>query len=245
MSVLCALVLISSLMGQAPDVPSFVKEYAQQTTFYYKSPDPSLGSKMMESMLQTENVDHPWFQQKPHVLQLLAAMMGDIAIGKPETIRNYEAAFAGATLSGRRVIVRSLMNCGDKETLKQVEVWLGDKQLAESHADLKPLKTHLADPQRKHARDRAAREPGDLDFLWVNFFVTGEYEPVSRILDVFDLPDAKENEVLKGAARWSLGSNLQQHPKLAELVQKNKAKRPEASRKVIGELIIIPEADKK
>ena len=82
------------------------------------------------------------------------------------------------------------------------------------------------------------KTPDDLDLLWSNFFITGEYEPVARILDVFDLPDAKENEVLKRVGRWSLGSNLQQHPKLVELVRKHTAERPKESRKVIDELIV-------
>ena len=74
--------------------------------------------------------------------------------------------------------------------------------------------------------------------LWVNFFITGEYAPISRILDVFDLPDAKENETMKRVARWSFGSNVQQHPKLVELVLKNKKDRPEGSKKVIDQTII-------
>src|SRR5207302_367805 len=104
-------------------------------------------------------------------------------------------------------------------------------------ADLRPeleaLKNHLKDPARKHVRDRPARTPKDLDLLWANFFVTGEYAPVSRILDVFDLPAGKDNEVLKRVARWSLGSNLQQHPRLVELVHKHAKDRREGSRKVI------------
>src|SRR5262249_31372293 len=84
---------------------------------------------------------------------------------------------------------------------------------------------------------RPAREPRDLDFLWANFFVTGEYAPVARILDVFDSPETKENQILLRVARGSLGSNLRQHPRLADLLQKHVKDRPEGSRKVVGELL--------
>ena len=40
-------------------------------------------------------------------------------------------------------------------------------------------------------------------------------------------------------------TTLKLNPQILRDSQKNKAERPEASRKVIGELIIIPEADKK
>lgn len=130
-----------------------------------------------------------------------------------------------------------MMNCGDKETLKQIDAWMADPKLAEHRADLATLKRFLEDPQRKGVRDRPAKAPLDLDLLWANFFTTGEYAPVARILDVFDLPDSQQNTVLQGVGRWSLGSNLQSHPKLVELMQQNVKNRPEASRKVAKELL--------
>jgi hypothetical protein len=230
--------VIAGLLGQPGDLPPFIKEYSKTATYYYQAPDPSLGPKMLRELLKKENLGHPWFAKRPEVLTLIGAQLGDIATGHPEVVRAYEAAFADAPAAGRRVIARALMNCGDAMTLKQVDAWLTDPKLADARADLEALKEHLADPKRKHVRDRPAREPKDLDLLWANYFVTGEYAPVARILDVFDLPDAKENEVLKRVARFSLGSNLQQHPRLVDLVLKHAPQRPEGSRKVIDELII-------
>jgi hypothetical protein len=224
-------------VGQPPGPPAFVREQAKTVTFYYKAPDPRLGPRLMKELLKKENVEHPWFATNGHVLVLMGAMFGDIAAGKPEVVREYEAAFADAPPAGRRVVVRSLTNCGDKETVKRVDAWLADRRYADIRPELEALKKHLEDPQRKHVRDRPARTPDDLDLLWANFFVTGEYAPVSRILDVFDVPDAKDNEVLKRVARWSFGSNLQQHPKLRELVQTHAKDRPEGSRKVIDALV--------
>ena len=229
----------TSLLAQPNNPPPLFKEYSPKITFYYKSPDATLGPKMLKALLLKENIDHPFFEKNAHVLTIVAAQLGDIAIGKSEIVRQYEAEFASAPPKGRKVILRALANCGDKETSKQVEGWLLDKRFAEHKADLESLQKHLADSKRQHVRDRAAKTPDDLDLLWSNFFITGEYVPIARILDVFDVPNAKENEVMKKVAKWSLGSNLQQHPKLVELVQKNKQDRPESSKKVIDELIIV------
>jgi hypothetical protein len=237
MHVFHVVVVIASLAGQPRALPPFVTEYVKTMTFYYKSPDPALGPKMLKELLKKENMEHPWFAKNDHVLNLICAQLGDIAAGKPKIVREYEAAFADAPTSGRRVIVRSLMNCGDRETIRRIDAWLADRRYADIRPGLEALKKHLEDPGRKHVRDRPARTPDDLDRLWGNFFVTGEYAPVSRILDVFDLPDAQDNVVLKRVARWSLGSNLQQHPKLVELVREQAKERPEGSRKVVGELI--------
>ena len=109
---------------------------------------------------------------------------------------------------------------------------------------MEALQQHLADPERKHFRERPAVEPKDLDMLWANYFITGDYKPIVRILDVFDLPDGKQHEVMKRVARWSLGSNVQQHKPLADMVWKHRKDRPAASRKVIEETILVFPAEK-
>ncbi|MFL5341441.1 MAG: hypothetical protein ACJ8F7_14950 [Gemmataceae bacterium] len=215
--------------GQSPEPPPFVKEYARAVPYYYKSPDPALGPKMLKELLKEENLRHPLFtKDNNYVLMLNAAVLGDIARGQPKVVREYEDAYADASPAGRKVIVRALENCGDGDTVK----WIGDR------TELAALKAQLEDPKHKHIRDRPAKTPDDLDLLWVNFFITGEYAPISRILDVFDQPDAKENEVMKRVARWSFGSNVQQHPKLVEVVMKHKGERAQGSKKVIDQTII-------
>ena len=237
-AVLCLLPVVT--VAQPQDLPPFVKEYSRRATYYYQRPDPKLGPKMLAEFLKKENLEHPLLVRNDQLHLLIGAQLGDIATGHPEVVREYEKAFAGAPPKGRQAIIRALNNAGDKETVKVVTEWIKDPQFADQRADLERLKAHLENPKRQHVRDVPAKTPKDLDYLWVNFCVTGEYAPVSRILDVFDLPDAKENETLKRVARWSFGSNVQQHPKLVELVLKHKKDRPAGSQKVIDETIIIP-----
>lgn len=233
------LALLAGTVAQPPGPPPFVQEYMQKSTFYYKDPDPDLGPKMLKAILAKENLEHPLMTASDgHVLNVIASIIGDIGTGHPKIVRAYEAAFADAPPAGRKVVVRALHNAGDKETVKQVDTWLADKKYAESKAELEALKKHLEDPKRTHVRDRAAKDPKDLDLLWANFSVTGEYAPVSRILDVFDRADA--SDTMKRVAKWSLGSNLQQHPKLVEVVTKNAKDRPAESKKVIDEVILVP-----
>jgi hypothetical protein len=228
----------ATVISQPNAVPPLFKTYAPLMTYYYKSPDATLGPKMLKELLKEENMAHPFFEKNAHVLNIVAAQLGDIAASKPEIVRQYEAALTTAPVAGQKVIITALMTCGDEETIKQLDGWLTDKRLAPVKEEMEALVKHLADPKRKHVRDRPAKTPDDLDLLWSNFFITGEYAPISRILDVFDQPDAKENEVMKRVAKWSLGSNLQQHPKLVEIVEKHTKDRPEGSKKVLGELII-------
>ena len=238
MSVTVVAFLTAGVVSQAPDVPPFVQEYSRTATYYYLSPDPKLGPKMLRELLKKEYLEHAFFVRNDQVLDLIGAQLGDIAAGKPDVVREYEAAFADAPADGRRVVIRALMNAGDRDTVKKVGEWIADPKYGGHKPALQALKSHLEDPKRQHVRDRPAKEPKELDLLWANYFVTGEYAPVSRILDVFDQPAEKGNEVPKRVARFSLGSNLRQHPKLVELVLTHKKDRPAGSRKVLDELIL-------
>jgi hypothetical protein len=233
-----ATICLLSVLSQPPELPPFIKDYGQTVMVYYQKPDPKLGPKMLKDLLKKENLEHAFFAKNNLVLQLIASQIGDIGAGKPEIVREYEAAFADTSPGGRKVVIRTLTIAGDKDTAKKVGEWIADKKFEDDKTELEALKNHLEDPKRQHFRDRPVKEPKDLDFLWGNFYITGEYAPVSRILDVFDLPAAKENETLKRVARWTLGSSVQRHPKLVELIQKNKANRPAGSKKVIDETII-------
>lgn len=238
------LLMLAGIAHQPANVPPMFKEFAPAVTFYYKSPDPALGPKMLKELLKKENLEHPFFVKNGHVLALVGAQLGDIAIGKPKVAREYEAAFADAPLTGRRVIVRALTNCGDADTVKKVESWIGEEKYADIKPELETLKKYLEDPKRQHVRDRAAKTPDDLDLLWSNFFITGEYAPISRILDVLDQPNTRENATMKRVAKWSFGSNLQQHPKLGEVVKEHADKRAEGSRAVLEEFNIIKDDPK-
>ncbi len=238
MNLAIAFVVAAGLVRQGGEPPPFFAKNVQQMMNYYKAKDPKLGPKFLAEFLQKENVDNPWFKNNEHVLMIIGSQLGDIVIGNPKLIREYEAAFPGASAAGRRVLIRALTNCGDAETVKKIDGWLADKKLADSRSQLETLKKNLEDPNHKHLRDQPAKSPDDLDLLWANFFTTAEYAPIARILDVLDLPDTPENAKMRGVAKWSISANLQQHPKLVEILQQHAKDRPEASRKAIDELIV-------
>lgn len=237
----CVLFLVAGVVGQQQGPPASFREFAKTAMNYYRAPDPAFGPKLLRELLKRENLEHPFFVGNDHLLNIHAAMLGDIAAGKPKIVREYEAPFLDVPAEGQRLIIRALRNCGDQETVKRIDAWREDKRSADIRPELDALQKRLEDPKRKHVRDLPAREPKDLDLLWANFFITGEYAPVAKLLDVFDRPDA--NETLKRVAKWSLGSNLQQHPRLVELVRKHAKDRPDASRKVVEEVIAaLPDA---
>lgn len=228
---------IAAVCAQQPDLPPAVKEYAPFITYYYTNPQPEKAKQMLVDIIKEENLVHPWYKDRGFVFQLMAANLGDIGYGQEKMVRYYESKFAGAPDGGKKIIIRALQTCGDKATTEQVDKWLSDDANAGVKKELTALKAHLADPKRKRSRDIAPKNPPDLDYLWGDYFATGEYAPISRILDVFDLPNAPDNARLKQAARFTTQSNFQQHPKLVELIKKKLEERGEGSKAAVEEML--------
>jgi len=229
--------IVGAVSAQPPDLPPAVKEYAPFITYYYTNPQPEKAKQMLVDIIKPENLDHPWYKDRGFVFQLMAANLGDIGYGQVKMVRYYESKFAGAPDGGKRIVIRALQTCGDKTTVERVDKWLADDANAGVKKELAALKAHLADPNRKRSRNTAPKNPPDLDYLWGDYFATGEYAPISRILDVFDLADAPENARLKQAARFSTQSNFQQHPKLVELVKKKLDERGAGSKAAVEEML--------
>ena len=84
-----ALFLVASLVGQPPGPPQSIRELAKTATFYYTAPDPAFGAKMLRELLKKENLEHPFLANNDHLLNIHAALLGDIALGKPKIVREY------------------------------------------------------------------------------------------------------------------------------------------------------------
>lgn len=68
--------------------------------------------------------------------------------------------------------------------------------------------------------------PADLDMLWAVFMATGSEVAVNKIIDVLGRPSPEKGAqgsvemlLLKGAAKWSLSSNIYQHKRVAEIAK--------------------------
>ncbi len=236
---LAATLLTAAAFSFPPvDLPPVVPAFGGRLENYYRKPDPKIAEEFLVALLQPENLDHKWFDAHTDVLEIMGTQLGDLARGREEIVRRYEAAFAGTTVRGKRVLLAALKVCGDETSESAAAGWLKDDGNAAVQEDLEALQKHLADPHRKHFRELPVKTPHDVDLLWGNFYITGEYEPVSTILDIFDRPDDDQTPVLRRVAKFSLGSNLQRHPRLVALIQKHRKERGAGSEKTLSELIV-------
>ena len=313
-SVTATLVVGLLATGQVAPVP---RPEADFLAHYHQKPAPERVPEILALLIDQKAIDSE--HNSDASLEILGLGFGLIARGNPKLLRLYETKFPTATPAGRQFLLEALRISGDQETVARIKAWANDPAQGKMRPKLEAARKFLEDHDRLLPRQLAARTPIDLDLLWMDFFVTGEYAPVARILDVLDEPDRllaqidaragkdpqKRQEILsgvglmeteppqtilggitmvkprlptgdldlrlatkheetdpearaklsqmlspedltpsamKGAANWSVRSNLLQYPRLAEILNERKDQRPAKSRALIAEWLSEREA---
>ena len=80
----------------------------------------------------------------------------------------------------------------------------------------------------------------NLDYLWMEYYATGQKEPIIKIINAFELEENRRNILIIGAAEWSLKNNALQHTDVYDICRQvlpyTKGKTYERLTKVIAEV---------
>jgi hypothetical protein len=123
-------------------------------------------------------------------------------------------------------------------------LWLAN--IPEAQAELRRLRSGGSDRRQEFVGELLNDSPpdwlamDDIDLLWSIFSVTGEREPVERVIRMLPLVNVKGNKeklVLGGAAHWSLTSNAFQHPRVMAICEAYLKHAPADVRPVLAEVI--------
>jgi hypothetical protein len=181
-----------------------IEEIAEFLGNYYRAPAPEKAAKFFGLLLDEKLIDEPFFNESTEQrLNLTGHSFGLIARGKPKLVRFYESKYPSASKRGRLLLLEALWVAGDKETKRKLGQWGKDATDRDLAMAIGFTHAQLEMPKRRMPRDLLALTPTDLDLLWCDFLITGEYAPVSRILDVLDRPDE---------LRYKINEQLRQRP---------------------------------
>lgn len=105
------------------------------------------------------------------------------------------------------------------------------------------IKKIMASPRHDPLANSPSK-PADLDMLWAVFMATGSKAAVDKIIDVLARPLPENGQpgsvqalLLKGAAKWSLSSNIHQHKRVAEIARTRRSVESGMLRDALDEVI--------
>ncbi len=178
--------------------PALVRAAFELLGHFHEKPDADRACVNLEQMLKTQALADPSFQERPDRFVILAHGYGHLARGKQERVRLYERFFQKARdTAGRRFMLAALALCADDETPAALTAWQKNEAFRDVWPEIEEIQAALSDQSLKLPRDREPRTPLDLDLLWIDFYVTGDYPPIEKILNVLDRPDVIRTRIQK------------------------------------------------
>ena len=172
-------------------------EYNEVLVNYYRNPQVDKIPVVLDHILQSN-----FFRDKATgIFTLTAYYFGRIARLEPALIPKYMEFFEKMSQKheGRFFILMVFQICGN-ETVKQFLVEKqNDKNFVNEKQDIQNILNGGAFPQF-NPLTREIRDGADLDILWAEFFVTGNKEPILKIIDTLGWPDRFKSRLLD----WSV-----------------------------------------
>lgn len=151
----------------------------------------------------------------------ISAFLGQIMAANPSQIEGWLNQLNGFKGKDRDTLLLAASLSNTKEALAYI------RQQSDGSKYQKAINIRLAEPD----------DASVLDMLWGDFFASGETAPIRRIVYALNYdkysgartrfegsknPQDREEAILEStfeAARWSLESNIQQHHRVAEIVE--------------------------
>lgn len=181
-----------------------LQEIDQWMSGYYKYPQPEFTPLAIEGLSKEKKL------VAINSAEPIMFFLSFIFRANPDKIVEWTSPFiASLSLRGKEAIINSL--------------WLSNTQsakdylsfLATSSPDVKKYINYLVSEPLPNLEEISIDRPGILDILWAAFMATGEKKYIIPIISALANCDNKDDgmkQLIGNSARWSLKSNIKNHP---------------------------------
>jgi hypothetical protein len=201
-------------------------QYGEWMQYYYLQKDVSKIGDFLKWVQNNQIIEKHETSKQP-----IAAFLSVIFLDNPTQVENWikSVDFVGKT----------------KETIEYA-LWLSgnEKLIAKVFKDT----PEYAKSTFAGIKNLTPKQAMDLDIMWGAFYASGDEHYVKKIIDTLDetkllTGEKTEDIVTRGAARWSLSSNMLQHELVNRIIRKEMNVRPETIKQKLKE--IAEESSKK
>ncbi|HOW36573.1 MAG TPA: hypothetical protein PL155_09220 [Candidatus Omnitrophota bacterium] len=161
------------------------------TMHYYSNPQPDKIPGALKNYLLSEFFNS---SQPTEFYASFSYLVGRIAKAESSLIPEYLKIFDSATHNGRVFLIMVFQICGNEQVKEYLRTKLDDKNFAKEKGDIENILTRGI-PISYNPLKREVKDGVDLDALWAEFFVTGEKEPIVKIVDVLTREDRFKNKL--------------------------------------------------
>ncbi len=160
-------------------------EFNNFTSFYYLNPRPNQVPQALKYFIYS-SVFREGVKNNGPMIEAAAYFFGRACQLEPYLLKQYQQIFQESDELGKLFLISTFGVYRDK----QVELFLQESQ-KDAPEDLKQKIAAVlaAPPLGRTSALQGVMRYQDLNFLWMEFFLTGQKEPISRIIDVMNWED--------------------------------------------------------
>jgi len=160
------------------------EQFHQFFNNYYKEPKPKAIPQALEYFLSSELFMFS-FSNNWHVIEITAYFFGRAAEEDPNLLRAYEKIYKKVGREGKAFIITTFSIFRDQGS----EDFLRDQLVSDISSYELIMDILKKPPLKRESFVKSEEGVNNIDFLWVEYFFTGEKEPIGKIIDVLGWED--------------------------------------------------------
>jgi len=162
------------------------QEFNDFTTYYYLSPQPNEATQALKYFLNSK-LFRDNIKTNGHVIEMMAYFFGRVANINPNLLREYEKFYDSEDMHGKLFLISVFAIASDEQN-KQ---FFKERLASENNTEMINLIKRVIDtpPMSNKRILKGVADYNDLDFFWVEFFVTADKEPIKKLIDVLSWED--------------------------------------------------------
>ena len=171
-------------------------DFEQFFAYFYVNPSPNSLSVVLEDFLNSDMWPEKSFDE--HAEYLTAYFFARASKSESDILENYKNLFESGTHEQRLFMLKVLRFCGNQDVKNFLISKLDNEEFANESEQINNILEEDIPIDFNPLTD-SIETAGDLDFLWVEFMVTGNKEAVIKIINTlaYDLHFPK-NRLLSG-----------------------------------------------
>ncbi len=155
------------------------------TTYYYLNPEPQKAPQFLKYYINSKTFEENC-STRGDVFNLIAYFFGRLAEINPNLLREYEKLYDLASENGKLFLLTVFRVAHDNMT----KSFFKERIKASSEQEKSIMQMIIDKPALgRESFVKDVKSHWDMDFLWMEFFITGDKEPIVKLIDVLTWED--------------------------------------------------------
>ncbi|OGW75388.1 MAG: hypothetical protein A2Z72_02970 [Omnitrophica bacterium RBG_13_46_9] len=196
------------------------KEFSSFITVFYISPRPDKVPEVLQHLMTSDTFKDAVVEKDGEFVLtqkavLLVYVFARLAELYPQLLRDYERLFNSADLRGRTFLLTVFITCSDQSNRAFLKERTANLRSAEEKKTVDIILNKP--PLTTAAIIKEVKSALELDCLWAEFLLTGEKEPVEKVIGVLARPDIFRTRL----TTWLSGSSpSEENGKIKDILEK-------------------------